>query len=684
MTSTVPLRRAAFGLALLFSAIAAWAEADAPFVSSARRALEADDFYRIQTLSEPRSSPDGLWVAYVVTRNDQAADESRSAIWLQSWDGKQGLAVTNPAHGTHAPRWSPDGRYLSYLATPTGADHEHLMLLDRRGGEPRSIYDTKDDIGAYDWSPDGARLVLAVRHSDEDPKAPKPIVIDAVHFKQDEEGYFAAGLRRHLVLLDVAGGTSTPLTGDAGFEEDLPTWSPDGRRIAFVRTRAAGIDDDGGEDIDVIDAQAGATPTRLARPFAPNAQELAWSPDGALVAYLQGLAPRYNAYMQDQLTVVAASGGQPRVLTAKLDRAVASYAFARDSASIIAAVEDDGTVHPVKLDLHDGTAFPIAVGDFVVTDLTAAGGHLAGLYSNDSAPSEVYAIEAAGLRKLTAHNDAWLAEIKIGSTRPLRFKSKDGTEVHGFAVEPPDFVPGKRYPTVLWIHGGPNGQDAHSFAFEEYQFRRHLLAAEGFVVLGVNYRGSSGRGSAYAQSILADWGHKEVEDLLAGVDAAVAQGLADPKRLGIGGWSYGGILTDYTIASDQRFKAAVSGAGSANQISMYGMDQYVLQYNAELGPPWRNPALWLKVSYPFFHADRIHTPTLFMGGDKDFNVPIAGGEQMYEALRTLEIPTELVVYPGEYHGFKRPSFLKDRAMRIAAWYGRYLLPEPSPSPAPGG
>jgi dipeptidyl aminopeptidase/acylaminoacyl peptidase len=662
---------------LFLSPCAAWTAADA---APARRALDPDDFYRIQTLSEPRMSPDGLWIAYVVTGNDQKADESRSAIWMQSWDGGERVKLTNPAHGTHSPRWSPDGRYLSYLAIPPGAEHEQLLLLDRRGGEPRSIFETKDDIGAYDWSPDGAHLVLAIQHGEEDPKSAKPIVIDAMHFKQDEEGYLAAGVRRHLVLLDVASAATTALTSDAAFNEDLPTWSPDGRRIAFVRTHAAGIDDDGGEDIDVIAAEAGGAPTRLARPFAPNSQQIAWSPDGTLVAYLQGLAPKYNAYMQDQLAVVAAPGGSPpggspRVLTAKLDRAVASYAFARDSASIIASIEDDGTMRPVKIDLRGGPVSPMAVGEFVVTDLTAGGGHMAGLYSDDRAPSELYAIEAAGLRKLTAHNDAWLADIKFGATRPLRFKSKDGTEVHGFAIEPPDFVAGQRYPTVLWIHGGPNGQDAHSFAFEEYQFRRHLLAAQGFVVLGVNYRGSSGRGGAYAQAILADWGHKEVEDLLAGVDAAVSMGLADAKRLGIGGWSYGGILTDYTIASDPRFKAAVSGAGSANQISMYGMDQYVLQYNAELGPPWRNPELWLRVSYPFFHADRIHTPTLFMGGDKDFNVPIAGGEQMYEALRTLGVPAQLVVYPGEFHGFRRPSFLKDRAARIDAWYRHYLLPE---------
>ena len=207
---------------------------------------------------------------------------------------------------------------------------------------------------------------------------------------------------------------------------------------------------------------------------------------------------------------------------------------------------------------------------------------------------------------------------------------------------------------------------------------RQWFAAHGYAVLAVNYRGSSGRGALYARSIAADWGDKEVMDLLAGADYAVREKIADPLRLGIGGWSYGGILTDYSIAHDGRFKAAVSGAGSANQISMYGADEYLLQYNAELGAPWRNTDLWLKVSYPFFHADHIQTPTLFLGGEKDFNVPIAGSEQMYAALRTLGVPTELIVYPGQYHVFTRPSYIKDRERRFLAWYDRYLKAPPAP------
>jgi len=295
------------------------------------------------------------------------------------------------------------------------------------------------------------------------------------------------------------------------------------------------------------------------------------------------------------------------------------------------------------------------------------------MQTNDGAPAEEYALEAGRLRKLTAHNDAFLAELQLGSVDDIRFKDRDGAEIHGMVIKPPGFVAGRKYPTVLWIHGGPNGQDEHSLVLDGYQYEPQMFAAKGYVVLRVNYRGGSGRGIAFAKAILADWGHKEVQDLLAGVDFLVAQGIADPNRLGVGGWSYGGILTDYTIASDGRFKAAISGAGSGDQLATYGSDEYVLQYNNELGPPWSNPALWIKVSYPFFHAYRIHTPTLFMGGAKDFNVPIIGGEQMYQALRTLGVPAQLIVYPGQHHVFTRPSFIKDIAERMSAWLDRYIV-----------
>jgi dipeptidyl aminopeptidase/acylaminoacyl peptidase len=299
--------------------------------------------------------------------------------------------------------------------------------------------------------------------------------------------------------------------------------------------------------------------------------------------------------------------------------------------------------------------------------LDSHGGHTAIVGASDQAATEVFALEGGSLRKLTSQNDSWVGELQLAATEDISFKSKDGTAVHGLLTKPAGFQAGKKYPTLLRIHGGPNWQSSHDFDFE-----RQFFAANGYVVVNVNYRGSYGRGEKYGNSIFGDWGNKEVADLLAAMDHVVKLGVADPQRLGVGGWSYGGILTDYLIASDARFKAAISGAGSANQISMYGADEYVFQYDNELGPPWKNAQAWMKVSYPFFKADRIHTPTLFMGGDKDFNVPVIGGEQMYQALRTLGVPTELIVYPGEFHEFTRPSFIRDRYERYLAWYDKYL------------
>jgi dipeptidyl aminopeptidase/acylaminoacyl peptidase len=622
-------------------------------------------------VSEPQVSPDGLWVAYVVTSNDRDADEARSAIWMASWDGKERIALTASADGTDKPRWSPDGRYLAFVATPAGSDQGQIMLLDRRGGEARQLTKVSGDISAYAWAPDSKHLAIALEHG-VDAKLTKPIVIHAWHFKREEGGYLRAGAGRYLYLFDMDTKRMDALTSNPEFDDDLPAWSPDGRQIAFIRTREEGSDQDGREDIDVIDARPGATARFVVRPYAPNKQALAWSPDGTLLAYLQGLEPKLTAYMQDRLFVVPAGGGAPRALTDKLDRAVTSFAFTESSAVAI-TVEDDRTVYPARVDLKSGAITrAVPAGASVGSALASAGGHTALLESTDNTLAEVYALEGRQLRKLTAQNDGFLSELTLGAVEDFQFKSRDGTEIHGLIVKPPLYVPGRRYPTLLWIHGGPNGQDEHGLVLDCYQSEPQMFAARGFVVVQVNYRGGTGRGADFAKAIFADWGHKEVEDLLAGIDHLVAVGIADKERLAIGGWSYGAILTDFTIAADHRFKVAVSGAGSGNELSGYGVDDYILQYTNELGAPWRNTALWLKVSYPFFHADRIHTPALFVGGDKDFNVPLIGSEQMYQALRALGVPTELVIYPGEHHVFSRPTFLKDLAERMSVWIDRYI------------
>jgi dipeptidyl aminopeptidase/acylaminoacyl peptidase len=273
-----------------------------------------------------------------------------------------------------------------------------------------------------------------------------------------------------------------------------------------------------------------------------------------------------------------------------------------------------------------------------------------------------------------------MATLEVAPTENIEAKTKDGNEVHGLLTMPVGWAPkdeaaGTKAPMILFIHGGPTAQDEHGF-----DGTRQMFAAHGYAVLNVNYRGSTGRGQAYSMAIHADWGDKEVIDLMAATDAAVATGKIDEDKMGVGGWSYGGILTDYTIASTNRFKAASSGAGMGNLLGFYGIDQYILQYEDELGPPWKNLDLYIKLSYPFLHADRIKTPTLHMGGDKDFNVPLEGGEQMYEALKSVGTPVELIVYPGQFHGFTRPSFIKDRYEYWFGWYDQYvrgMAPKPA-------
>ena len=662
----------------------------APLATQARRALRPEDWYRFQAVSDLEIAPDGAAVAYLVTSYDRASDESRAAIWTVDWAGQHSEPLTR-GESVSEPRFSPDGRYLSFLSARPSSTNTQLWLLERHGGEPRQLTHVNGEITSYAWAPDGSHIVLVMHGLEEGssgkpgkmgkaskPRTPeaaaKPLVIDAYQFKEDEVGYLTAASRSHLYLLDVRSGAVEALTADPERADTRPAFSPDGHQIAYVSRKAGGGAEDAGiDELYLVPATAGAKPRRLLKTWTPNHQHLEWSPDGRSIAFLIGDEPRYNAYILDDLAVVDVASARVRDLTGKLDRAVVSPVFTSDGRAIQFAIEDDGFQYPAQVTLATGAITHLA-DSTVVSQLASAGGHTAVLATSDQSAIEVYALEAGKLRPLSTHNRALLDELALGTVENIVVTSRDGTEIHGQIVKPPDFVEGHRYPTILWIHGGPNGQDQHELVLEGYgpPLERQLFATHGYVVLAVNYRGSTGRGAAFARSIVADWGHKEVEDLLAGMDYAIARGIADPAHLGIGGWSYGGILTDYVIASDTRFQSAISGAGSGNQLTTYGTDEYIVEYTAELGAPWRNPALWLQVSYPFFHADRIRTPTLFLGGDKDFNVPVAGGEQMYQALRTLGIPTQLVVYPGEYHVLTRPSFLVDRSRRYLAWMQEYL------------
>jgi dipeptidyl aminopeptidase/acylaminoacyl peptidase len=639
-----------------------------------KRPVRVGDLYRLKTVGALDLSPDGVWAAYTVTATDSAKDRSNTDVWMTAWDGSQTIQVTSTPDGETSPKWSPDGRYLGFLSSRQGGKGAQLWLLDRRGGEAQRVTDLKTSIRSYEWSPDGQRIVLVMSDAAPEPdsanRRPKPYVLDKFRFKSDAGGYLADTARAHLYLFDVA-TRKTEIITPGRYEESAPAWSPDGKSIAFTSKRVDGDPDrSANTDVFVVDAQPGKAARRLTNFAGPDVCPCAWSPDGESIAFLRGGDPRLSAYNQERVAVVPSKGGTARFVST-LDRPMSSPRFTADGKSILTLVTDDRRRYLAKIDVNSGALDKLTDGDRVVTDFAdVAGGRIAVLTSSTTHPTEAFALDDGKLRQLSHQNDAWLAEVQLATTEDVTFKTKDGNEPHGLLVKPIGYVQGRRYPLLLRIHGGPNGQDAHSFSLE-----RELFAANGYAVLNVNYRGSNGRGADYQKAIFADWGNKEVIDLLAGVDGVIEMGVADPERLGIGGWSYGGILTDYTIASTTRFKAAISGAGSALWFSMYGADQYIYQYENELGPPWKSPDLWMKLSYPFFHADRITTPTLFMGGDKDFNVPVIGGEQMYQALRSLDVPTEMVVYPNQHHSLSLPSFQYDRLQRYIAWYGRYLKPQ---------
>lgn len=659
---------ASLGLAIIGHAVFAQAPA-------ARRSIGPGDVYRLRTVSDPQLSPDGKWVAYTVSAADSSKDKRDANVWMTSWDGSQTVQLTATPESESSPRWSPDGRYLAFLSGRQDGHGSQVWLLDRRGGEAQRITAIKDGVSDIGWSPDSKRLVVVATidldTTKTDTTRKRPIVIDRYLFKQDVAGYLTT-TRTHLLLFDIAAKQVDTLTSGTA-DDDAPRWSPDGSKIAFVRTPTPEPWTGDESDVYVVDARPGATPRALTSFSGPDQGPLAWSPDGAWVAFFRTDEPKYYAYQQKKLAIVRADASAPgRVVSAAFDRPMNAPTFSATGDAVLVLVTDDRAQYLARVGVANGAVERLDHGRYVITDYSsapAADAHVAVLMSTPDRPSEVYALENGAMRQLSHQNDSLVATLALASTEDLISRSSDKTEVHSVLVRPAGTAPGTRLPMVLSIHGGPDSQDGYGFSLE-----RQIFAADGYAVLSVNYRGSNGRGQAFQRAIFADWGHKEVIDILGAVDEAVRAGIADPDRLGIGGWSYGGILTDYTIATTTRFKAAISGAGSALQLSMYGVDEYITQYELELGPPWRSRDLWIKLSYPFFGADKITTPTLFMGGEADFNVPVIGGQQMYQALRELGVPTQLVIYPGQYHGLTLPSFVRDRLQRYVAWYDRYLKP----------
>ncbi len=677
------------GALVVLAAATSLAQAPSPTSSpaataaAAARVIALADVDRIVTVRDPQRSPDGAWVAYSVGTVDLAKDKTDNDVWMVKWDGSERVRLTSTGESESAARWSPDGKWLSFVRQDDKKKAQ-VWILSRLGGEAQKLTDLAGGVTDYDWAPDGRQLVLTSRDvdpatvNDKPDQAPRPIEIETFKFKRDGVGYVDGKLRTHLHLFDVGRRTATPLTSGP-YDDAAPSFSPDGRHVAFISARSAARERTAIREVYIVEARGGATPRQVSAKVARHNAPLAWSPDGARLLYMEGGDPRYDAYEQYQMVTVPVAGGTATMLTPALDRPVSDAAWSRDGSRITFVVADDREQHIASVASTGGPVTRMTRGAQVVRALAGskADDDVAVTVSTASQPDEIYALDGGSLRKLTGHNDWMAGELMLGTVKAVEFTTRDNVRIGALLTLPPGATATAKLPLVLHIHGGPNGQDSHAFMFD-----REWLAANGYAVLQVNYRGSHGRGQAFQSAIFGDWGNKEVTDLLAGVDWAIAEGIADPARLGIGGWSYGGILTNYTIASDPRFKGAVSGAGSSLQLTMYGTDQYIAQYETEMGQPWKTMERWMKVSYPFFKVDQIKTPTMFMVGEKDFNVPATGSEQMYQALKSVGTTTRLVIYPGQFHGITRPSYRRHRLEQWVRWFDTHVKGAPAAAPRP--
>ena len=652
-----------------------------PLGAQQRRALQPDDIFELKTVSDPRISPDGAWVAYTVTSLDRKDDASDTDIYMVSTSGGAPIKLTASKKPDTSPRWSPDGRYLAFLSARDGKK-DQVFLLDRRGGEAQAITEYKTGASAIAWSPDSTKLALLVPdpdpndpEPDKDPKdkKPQPHVITRLQFMRDGEGYLS-DVKRHIHVFEIATKKDLEIAHDK-FDDGAPVWSPDGTLIAFSANRTDNPDANDNSDIFVVEPVKGATARRLTTYTGADSSPV-FSPDGKSIAYLQNGDSKDIWYATNNIAIVSVTGGTPRILTQGLDRAVRSPHFTPDGSKVLFLLEDGGNSHLARVATSGGTIERILAGERDVTafDVAKQTGDIAFLESQPQKPGEISLFPAspkgpvsAVPPQLTQVNDEFLAKIALGPVERFKAKSPDGTTIDAYLTRPPN-APGGKLPTILRIHGGPVSQYSTAFNLEW-----QMLAAQGFAVVAANPRGSSGYGREFSRAIWADWGNKDYDDVMAAVDTAISMGVADPDRLGVGGWSYGGILTDHVISKTTRFKAAVSGASEFNYLANYGTDHYQRQWEAELGLPWQNAQAWMRIS-PFFRLDKIVTPTLVMGGDADMNVPILGGEQLYQGLKRLGRETELVIYPGETHSIRRPSFQKDRFERYIAWYSKYLKP----------
>jgi len=636
------------------------------------RTFGIDEYLGLEDISEMSLSPDGDLLAYTITSNDLEKDEQKSAVWMTPTIGGEATRMSSDASDASSPKWSSDGKFLAILSNRKD-ETDQVWLLNRRGGDAQQLTRLPQGVESFDWSPDSLELLLVVQDvkpadlDKEERPNPRPWVIDRLQFKEDYVGYLGRH-RTHVHVVELLSGEVRQLThGD--FDDTQPAWSPDGTKIVFVSKRGENPDQNSSTDLWLIGtSEEKADPDRLTNGNTADASA-AWSPDNRSIVYTStdpGILP---VYAIPRLTTIDIEARNPRPFDSLAEIQAITPRYSVDGSKILAITEQRGEQNLLALDITDGSTTKLIHGEDTVDEyVSGKDGEVYALISRPQLPGELFVLSRGALQQLTSLNTKLMDGIKTGSLQKFSHGSFDDTEMETFVTFPTNYVKGRKYPALLMLHGGPQSQYDHRFDFEA-----QLFAAEGYVVVMPNPRGSWGYGQAFSTAIHQDWGGVDYTDVMAAMDFAIERGWVDAERMGILGWSYGGMLTSHVITKTNRFKAAISGASATLYMANFGHDESQRWWEEELGLPWleENRDKWNRMS-PFFQLDKVKTPTLVVGGEKDWTTPIHNSEQLYIALKRQGVPTELVVYPDQGHHFSVPSYEKDLYERYISWFGKWL------------
>jgi dipeptidyl aminopeptidase/acylaminoacyl peptidase len=625
----------------------------------------------VKRISGVIPSPDGTRIAFVVGEAIMQGDKSEwlSQVHVANADGSDSRQLTRAEKSANAPRWSPDGKWIGFLTSRSGSGN--VWRIPVAGGEAEQLTSEKADVASFDWSPDGTQIafVMTDPKSDEEETAAK----EKRDWRTIDDNVKMRRLYVQPVERDAKGGRQPRKLTTASYSIGDFDWSPDGRTIVFEHQPTPVANDWARSDISIVSVTDGAVRPLINSP--QPEQTPRFSPDGTRVAFV-GVEPNFVWATSARVHVVAASGGSPQALSATFDVQPAIVDWTADGTRIIAS-EVNRTVpmvYAIPVDGKAAVALSPAKTHVNAASMNARRTHL-GFVSQDfdKAPEAFVAKMDGAFTPVQASHVQPAIQAAIGTSEVITWSSTDGQQVEGILTYPARYQRGTRVPLLLIVHGGPTGVFVNSFTGTANQYPVALFASQGYAVLRVNPRGSSGYGKAFRFANQADWGGGDYRDLMTGVDRVIEMGVADPDRLGVMGWSYGGYMTSWIVTQTKRFKAASAGAAVTNLISFNGtsdIPDFLPDYFK--GEFWKAFESW-RAHSPVLNANGVTTPTLIQHGEADVRVPVSQSYEFYTALKRQGATTKLTVYPRQGHGFTEPKMILDVARANLEWFDRFVM-----------